>query len=206
MKHGIVSVHAFPDARAEVRTEIVRKSIHFMIALAPSIASVSRPIALFLLASGALSYAYAEVVRFSGSKIPIVSALTAASARPRDRGRFVLGPITLALGAMLSLLLYPDPAASIAIYALAFGDGSASLFGKAFGRTRPAFLRGKSLEGSAACFAAIFAASYRTAADARIAFFAALSGTLAEALPLEDFDNVVLPMTVGFTVELLLRV
>jgi dolichol kinase len=45
---------------------------------------------------------------------------------------------------MLSLLLYPDPAASIAIYALAFGDGLASLVGKLVGRIRPASLWGRS--------------------------------------------------------------
>lgn len=194
------------DSATELRTELLRKSIHFLIALAPTLASVDRSLAVFLLASGTLVYTYAERVRLSGASIPIVSSLTAAASRERDKGRFVLGPVTLAIGAMLSLLLYPDPSASIAIYALAFGDGFASIVGKVFGNTRPAFLRGKSLEGSAACFAAVFAAAYRVAGDLRIAFFAASVATFVEALPLEDFDNIALPVAVGFSLELIARV
>jgi dolichol kinase len=105
---------------------------------------------------------------------------------------------------MLALLLYPSPAASIAIYALAFGDGFASLVGKFFGRLRPAFLCGKSVEGSLACFAAVFIAAYRVSPDYRTAFIAALAAAPVEALPLEDYDNIALPVTVGFVVHLVM--
>jgi dolichol kinase len=113
-----------------------------------------------------------------------------------------MGPVTLGLGAMLALLLYPSPAASIAIYALAFGDGFASLVGKFFGRLRPAFLCGKSVEGSMACFTAVFIAAYRVSPDYRTAFTAAFTAAAVEALPLEDYDNIALPVTVGFAVYL----
>jgi len=189
----------------ELRTELIRKSIHFLIALAPSLAAIDRSMAVFLLASGTVVYAFAESSRISGVAIPVVSYLTAAASRDRDAGRFVLGPVTLGLGALLALLLYPDPAASIAVYALAFGDGFASIVGKVFGRTRPSFLMGKSLEGSAACFVAVLAASYRVVGDVRIAFFAAAAAAFTEALPLEDFDNIALPMAAGFAVELVSR-
>jgi phytol kinase len=91
-----------------------------------------------------------------GYSVPIVSKVTALAARRRDGDRFVLGPITLGLGALLSLLLYPNPAASIAIYALAFGDGLSSLVGKSFGSVRIPFTGGKSLEGSLTCMVAVF--------------------------------------------------
>ncbi len=194
------------DAAPGLRSELIRKSIHFLIALAPPIAAYSRSAAVFLLASGALFFALAESARLSGFSIPLVSSVTAAASRERDRGRFVLGPVTLALGAMLSLLLYPHPAASIAIYALAFGDGLASVFGKLFGRTRPRFMMGKSLEGSAACFSAVLVAAFRVSGDLRVALFAAIVAALTEALPLEDFDNIVLPMAVGAAVEFISRV
>lgn len=190
MKTGEASASA-------LRTELIRKSIHFLIALAPSLAAIDRIFTVMLLGAGALVYAYAESVRLAGGSIPIISSLTAAAARERDRGRFVLGPITLGLGAMLALLLYPDPAASLAVYALAFGDGFAGLIGKFFGKIRPRFLMGKSLEGSAACFIAVFGIAFRMTANARTAFFAALVATMVEALPLEDFDNLALPMSVG---------
>jgi len=188
----------------EVKSEVVRKTIHFLIALSPTLASFNRPLTVTLLALGTLVYTYAEGIRLSGGTVPLVSSITAIAARPRDQGRFILGPVTLALGAMLALLLYPSPAASIAIYALAFGDGLASLVGKLFGRFRPGFLMGKSLEGSAACFMAVFVSAFGLTSHIRIAFFAALTATLVEALPLEDYDNIALPLSVGFVVALML--
>jgi dolichol kinase len=139
-----------------------------------------------------------------GIRVPFVSDLTSAASRSRDQGRFVLGPVTLGLGALLALLLYPSPAASIAIYALAFGDGFASLVGKFFGQIRPRFLFGKSLEGSGACFIAVLIAAFRVSGDLRVACIAALTAAAVEALPLEDFDNLALPVTVGLIVQFIL--
>jgi hypothetical protein len=69
---------------------------------------------------------------------------------------------------MLSLLLYPEPAAAIAIYALAFGDGISSVVGKLIGKIRIPFSGGKTLAGSTACFLAVLASTYAVTADARI--------------------------------------
>ncbi len=107
--------------------EIVRKSLHLLIALVPFLASVSVPVTLSVLAAGTLFYTFAEASRRRGNPIFVVSDLTLIASREKDMGRFVLGPITLGLGAMLALILYPEPAASIAVFALAFGDGFAFL-------------------------------------------------------------------------------
>jgi dolichol kinase len=186
----------------EVRTELIRKSMHFLIALSPIMAAVNRPFTVILLMIGIISYACMESLRLSGVQIPVVSFLTSIASRPRDKDHFVLGPITLGLGALLALLLYPSPAASIAIYAMAFGDGFASLIGRLFGRIRPAFLLGKSIEGSLACFLAVFFTAHRVSSNYRVALFAAITAALTEALPLEDYDNIVLPLTVGFVVQI----
>jgi dolichol kinase len=186
---------------SEVKTEIIRKSIHFLIALSPFMASVSLNFTLFFLMAGTLFYAYMETLRFAGLRVPFISSLTAVASRSRDKGRFVLGPVTLGLGALLALLLYPSPAASIAIYALAFGDGFASLIGKLFGRTKPSFLYGKSLEGSLACFTAVFISAWQVSRSFHVSLAAALTGALAEALPLDDLDNLVIPIAVGFAIR-----
>jgi dolichol kinase len=186
----------------ELMTEIVRKSIHFLIALSPSLASISRPFTVLFLIIGTLGYTYMETLRLAGVKVPLISSLTSMASRSRDLGHFVMGPVTLGMGALLALLLYPSPAASIAIYALAFGDGFASLIGKFFGRIRPAFLCGKSIEGSLACFLAVLISSYGVSRNFRIAFIAALTAMAVEALPLEDYDNLALPMIVGLAVQL----
>jgi dolichol kinase len=188
----------------ELKTELIRKAIHFLIALSPSMAAVNRSLTVGLLITGTMFYACMETLRLSGVQVPLISSITNMASRTRDRGRFVLGPITLGIGALLALLLYPSPAASIAIYAMAFGDGFASLIGKFFGRTRPSFLLGKSVEGSRACCAAVFFTAYRVSMNYRTAIFSALAATLVEALPLEDYDNVALPITAGFAAWLTL--
>jgi dolichol kinase len=189
----------------ELKTELIRKSLHFLIALSPSMAAMNRPLTVLILMAGTLAYTWMETLRLSGITVPLVSSLTSMASRSRDLGHFVVGPVTLGLGALLALLLYPSPAASIAIYALAFGDGFASLIGKFFGRLRPAFLFGKSVEGSLACFTAVFIAAYRVSGRFGLAFAAAFTAMAVEALPLEDYDNLALPVAVGFVVQLISR-
>jgi dolichol kinase len=186
----------------ELKTEIVRKAIHFLIALAPSMAAVNRPLTVLFLMTGTLGYTFMEYLRLSGVKIPVFSSINRMASRPRDAGRFVMGPVTLGLGALIALLMYPSPVASIAIYALAFGDGFASLAGKFFGKLRPAFLYGKSVEGSLACFTATLVSAYAVCGSMRIAMTAAFTAMIVEALPVDDYDNLILPVTVGLAVQI----
>jgi dolichol kinase len=190
----------------ELKSEILRKSIHFLIGLSPLLAALNYPVTVALLTAGVLGYVQMESLRLAGIRIPLVSDLTDRASRPRDRGRFVMGPVTLGLGALLALVMYPSPAASIAIYALAFGDGFASLAGRFLGRLRPAFLLGKSLEGSLACFTAVLISAYQVSHNYRVALPLAFVAMLTEALPLEDYDNLVLPLVVGFAAMVLLGV
>jgi dolichol kinase len=194
-------VPALPNLR-EIRTEILRKTIHFFIALSPAMAAVNRPATVLILMAGTLGYTWMETLRLTGVQVPLISSITSMASRSRDMGHFVMGPVTLGMGALLALLLYPAPAASIAIYALAFGDGFASLVGKLFGRRRPSFLCGKSIEGSLACFAAVLISAYHVSHDYRIAFTAALTAAVVEALPLKDYDNLAIPAAVGLVVYL----
>ena len=185
----------------ELKTEIIRKSIHLLIAFTPSMAAINRPLTVAFLMIGTLGYTFMEYLRVSGVRVPIFSSITNMASRQRDTGHFVMGPVTLGMGALLALLLYPSPVAVIAIYALAFGDGFASLVGKFFGKWRPAFLCGKSIEGSLACFAAVLISAYAVSGNLHIAFVAAFTATAVEALPLKDYDNLALPVTVGLAVQ-----
>ena len=187
----------------ELRTEIIRKIIHFSIALSPAMAYINKPFTVAFLVIGVLSYTYMEYLRLSGIKVPIISSLTKMSSRPRDTG-FVIGPVTLGTGALLALLFYPSPAAAIGIYALAFGDGIASLVGRFFGSHRPEFLLGKSIEGSFACFVAVLFSAYVVSGSFSVAMIAASTATAVEALPLKDYDNIVIPVIVGFVVNIAL--
>jgi phytol kinase len=189
---------------ARFQGEIVRKSLHLLIALVPVLASVNLSATLSVLAAGILFYAFAESSRRHGSPVLVVSDLTLIASRDGDRNRFVLGPITLGLGAMLSLLLYPEPAASVAIFALAFGDGMAGLVGTIVRGPRIPFLKGKTLSGSIACFAAVFLATFSVTKRPSVSLLVAASATVLEGIPTGNFDNIVIPFGVGIVAAKLL--
>jgi len=188
----------------EIRIEITRKSIHLLIALVPALASISRLWTELLLAAGIAFYTVCEALRMHGHSVPVISRITALAARRRDKGRFVKGPLTLGTGALLSLLIFAPQKASIAIYSLAFGDGLSSLVGKLFGRIRIPGTHGKSLEGSLTCFAAVFLSTLLVSGRALPALGVAAVAMVTEALPLKDFDNIVLPLVAGTAALLLL--
>jgi dolichol kinase len=194
---GFTGFFAGSGKGVELRTEVIRKTIHFLIALVPSMAVVNKPLTVITLTFGILAYTFMEYLRLSGISVPVVSSIVNMASRSRDAGHFVMGPVTLGLGALLAVILFPPSAAAIAIYALAFGDGVASLAGKFFGKMRPAFLFGKSIEGSLACFFAVFVCVYTVSGSAQIASIIALSTMVIEALPLEDYDNLAIPVTIG---------
>ncbi|MDR2793721.1 MAG: phosphatidate cytidylyltransferase [Treponema sp.] len=186
-----------------LQTEIIRKSLHFLIGFSPLLASINRLWTVVLLACGMVFYAAMEILRLKGVRIPLLSLITEKAMRERDRG-FVKGPVTLGMGALFSLLLFPLPIAHIAIYALAFGDGLSSLAGRLFGRFYPRFLCGKSIEGSAACFAAVFLAAFLVSRSVRMSLIAAATATVVEALPLKDWDNLAIPLATGMALSFFL--
>lgn len=190
---------------AVFRGELVRKSLHMLIALVPGIATVAGILpTLALLSLGVLTYAGAEHARIHGRSIVLISAITVIASRPRDRGHFVFGPVTLGVGAMLALMLYPAPSAFLAIYALAFGDGFASLIGRAYGSIRIA--KGTTLEGSLACLVAVLASGMALTGRPGVSFAVALVAAFLEALPTDDLDNIVLPVGVGMFATILMHV
>lgn len=180
--------------------ELIRKAIHLLVALVPSLASANLPLTMGLLMVGTLFYTAAEAMRLAGIRVAVVSGLTAAAARPGDTG-FVLGPVTLGLGAMLVLLLYPLPASAIAIYALAFGDSAASVIGMAFAGRRMPLNRNKTVAGSVACFVAVLIVTITLTADLRLSIAVAVAATTIEALSERDLDNLLVPVGVGIVVQ-----
>ena len=178
--------------------EMLRKALHLLIAFVPQLASIDLQATMILLAGGTLFYVFAEQLRMEGTPVLIVSQLTVIASRQRDKGRFVLGPVTLGVGAMLSLLLYPSTAAAIAIYTLAFGDGFASLAGKLLRSPAIPFSRNKTLAGSLACFLAVLLATWKLTGRLSIAAIIAVAATGLELIPIRDFDNLLLPVGTGF--------
>lgn len=204
---GYIATASLPSrsraSRQEISIELTRKSIHLLIAFVPWINSVSRTLAIFLLAAGIIAYSASEYLRMHGIKVPIISTLTIRSARARDSGKFVLGPITLGLGALIAVLAFSPTVAAISVYVLAFGDGLSSLAGKVFGKLRLPFTGGKSIEGSIVCFASAFLSAFAICRVPVDSLLIALIATLVEAIPTQDWDNIILPLITGVAAILL---
>jgi dolichol kinase len=190
----------------DISKELVRKSLHLLIACTPTIANlIGTYNTILMLALGIFIYNAAEYLRLKGIRVPLISRITEIAMRQRDQGHFVLGPITLGLGAMLALFLYPEPAATVAIYALAFGDGLSSVAGKVFGTVRIPFSGGKSVEGSLTCFVAVLMAICLLVPSipTNQAVLIALIAAFLEVLPSKDFDNIILPVGTGLATVLI---
>ncbi|ADK79413.1 diacylglycerol/polyprenol kinase family protein [Sediminispirochaeta smaragdinae] len=188
----------FQGDTEKIRTEIIRKSIHMMVAFVPAFARINIGLTMALLAASVVAYSVAELLRVNGKKIFLISTITEAANRNRNNSAFVFGPVTLALGAMMTLLLYPSQVAAIAVYALAFGDGFSSLFGRLYGRVRVPFTEGKTFAGSFACLLAVFFSSLSVSGNIEQSVLIAIAATLLEISISGDLDNLVLPIGTGF--------
>ena len=190
-----------------IAKETFRKSIHLCSALLPFMMTKARVQVVVFLVFILAFYCASEFLRLSGRDVFLVSMITRTAARKRDENKFVLGPVTLVVGILTAIFLwYPVPAA-IGIYALAFGDGLASLSGKLFGKVKIPLTDGKTVAGSLTCFAAIFISTYLAlyfSTEMRyginityISLLIASVGMLIEVLPLKDLDNIVIPVVLG---------
>lgn len=181
----------------DIFKELFRKSIHLCAAFIPLALKYFYTPVLVLLSLVLVFYIVTETLRYKGINVPIISAITQAASRKRDENKFVLGPVTLSLGILITALAFDWKCASIGIYALALGDGCASLVGKIFGRVYIWGTQGKTAEGSLACFCAIFISCFCVTKDASSSLLIAIAGMLIEVLPLKDFDNLIIPIALA---------
>jgi len=177
--------------------EIFRKSIHLCSALIPTLLDIAYYPIIILLIMAVVFYSISEIFRLKGINFPIISKIAEVAARTRDANKFVLGPVTLVIGILIAAIFLPPEAARVGIYALSFGDGTASLVGKLIGRVTIPFSGGKTVAGSLACFIAVYISCFCVCKNVLISFFVALSAMIIEVLPLKDFDNVIIPFVVG---------
>lgn len=200
MRKNIVSRQRF----ILIAKEIFRKSIHLCSAFIPLLLKYMYVPVLASLSLVTVIYIACEYAHFKGRHIPVISTITAAAARKRDENKFVLGPVTLSMGIIICSLMWEPLPAAIGVYALAFGDGLASLAGKLFGKIRIPLTEGKTAAGSLTCFSAIFISAFLTGGDAGVALIVASAGMFIEVLPLKDFDNLIIPVALGGLAQLCL--
>lgn len=205
---GIIS----RQKRVLLLKELFRKAIHLCAAFVPPLLWRAKTPTLIALACVTVLFCIEELLRLRGKEMPLISAVTEAAARRRDENRFVLGPVTLSCGIIITALVWEKVPAAIGIYALAFGDGLASLAGCLFSKVRIPFTDGKTAAGSLTCFAAIFISCWAVCRHfvygqvnvTKVALIIAACGTAIEILPLKDFDNLLLPVALGGIAQRLL--
>lgn len=190
--------------RISVFKEVFRKSIHLCSALVPTLLGIAYKPVLVLLLLALIFYSFTEFVRLKGITVPLISKITSIAARKRDENKFVLGPVTLVTGIIIAALLWDSLPARIGIYALAFGDGLASLVGKLIGRIHIPFTKGKTAAGSLACFYAVFISSFIVGQNTFVSLILATVAMFVEVIPMTDFDNIVIPVVIGGLAQFLL--
>lgn len=184
--------------------ELFRKSIHLCTAFIPFLLYHFYWVIEVLLIIAVIGFSVSEIFRLRGIEIPIVSIITKVAARKRDEGRFVLGPVTLVIGIVLTSLFFDKTSYTIGILALAFGDGLASLFGKLFGYVHIPFTGGKTVVGSLTCFFVIFCSTFFVTNNVFTSLVIAICGMILEAIPLKDFDNLIIPVSLAFVSKMII--
>lgn len=193
IEHGIV----LRQRANSILKEMFRKTIHICSSLVPLLLKYCYWPVIGLLVFALVLYSTCEILRLKGYTIPLVSKITETAARKRDENKFVLGPVTLVLGILIASLFLPLPAATVGIFALAFGDGTASLGGKLFGRVQIPGCHGKTVAGSLTCFFAVYVSCFAYSQNCLVSLIIALCAMLLEMLPLNDFDNLLIPGVIG---------
>ncbi len=177
------------------KTELYRKSIHICSCFIPFLLQLNFWLIIILLGLMLCLYITSEILRQKNIKIPVVSTVTEKACRTSEEGKFVWGPVYLVLGIIICAFA-PVSHCTVGIFALAFGDGFASLIGKSFGRIKIPFTGGKTLEGSLACFTATFISLLIYLQDWLMALIFAFFTMIIEMLPLKEYDNIILPVSI----------
>ena len=178
--------------------ELFRKSIHICSSFVPLFLGLAYWPVMALLVLAVIVYSISEILRAHNIELPVISKVTEIAARKRDENRFVLGPVTLVLGILLAAFFLPLEYARIGIFALSFGDGLASLSGKLIGKITIPGAHGKTVAGSLTCFLAVFISTFCCTGDCFISLVIASCAMFIEVLPLSDFDNLIIPISIGF--------
>ncbi|MEM3054828.1 MAG: HAD-IB family phosphatase [Candidatus Bathyarchaeia archaeon] len=179
------------------KNEVFREIIHVCGFTVPILSSLVGQYAIVLLIVTVTSlYIASEVAMMEGKRIPIISSITRQAATHTELYEFATAPIFFAIGILLTLLVFPALASSVAITIFAIGDSTATIVGKIFGKTKLPFNKGKTLEGLIAglFFGFLAATAY---VNPLKALTGATMAMFVESLPLPINDNLTVPLIMG---------
>lgn len=185
------------------KTDFIRETIHISGALIPFISiNLDRYLVFLLILLVTLLYTASELARIKGARAPLFSTVIRRAALKPELHEFVTAPILFALGIMVPLIFFPVPINYASIMILALGDGSATLFGKKFGRTVFPFNKGKRVEGSFFGFLFAFLGALVFVSSGK-ALVGAAVGMFVEFLPIPVSDNLAVPIVSGLIMTII---
>ncbi len=166
--------------------EIARKLVHLTGAATPWLFGVAPGATVILLIVAMSAYIFIEMCRINGFPVPGLYRIAALIIRRHERRHLALGPLTLALGVLVTFLCFPTHIAMPCILIAVVADSLAAVVGGRWGSVRW-------LHGTAAFFvgAALCAALYLPPGWA---LMAAGAGATIESLPSQDWDNFITPV------------
>lgn len=134
-----------------------------------------------------------------GKKLPLVHGLF----RTKEADRLG-GHVFLAIGSIIAISVFTKEIASAAVLMTTFGDASAAIFGKAFGRTWIPGLKDRAIEGCAAEFIVDIIIGLIFLPGWIAILVMAGTATVVETLTNKMDDNLLIPLFSGFNGQLAL--
>jgi phosphoserine phosphatase len=198
------AIEGRPMQRASLSSnDILREVIHASGFFVPLLCLlVGAPTVALLIAVMIGLYAASELLRISGTNLPVIPLITRLAASQTELYDFVASPVYFAVGILFTLLLFKAPLSYAAIACFALGDSMASIFGGLASRRPFPFNKSKTLAGSLAGFFFAFLAGV-VFVSPFLALVGAAVAMIVESLPLPVNDNIMIPLCTALALTLL---
>lgn len=181
--------------------ELKRKTIHLTsIIIVLTYYYFGKQAVLLLLTVYLIAILELEYFRIEwGKKLPFVHGLF----RTKEADRLG-GHVFFTIGSIIAISVFSKEIASAAVLMTTFGDASAAIFGKAFGRTWIPGLKNRAIEGCAAEFMADIIIGWVFLPGWIAILVMAGTATVVETLTNKLDDNLLIPLFSGFNGHLVL--
>lgn len=136
-----------------------------------------------------------------GKKLPIVHSLF----RIKEADRLG-GHVFFTIGSIIAVSVFSKEIASAAILMTTFGDTSAAIIGKAFGRTWIHGLKNRAYEGCAAEFIVDIIIGWLFLQNWIVVLVMAITATVVETVTDKLDDNLLIPLFSGFNGQLVVLI
>ncbi len=216
---GLISRYASRDAASRIRIrvckgsetlmssdlihELKRKAVHLTSVIIVLVyLAFGQQVILLLLTVYLIAVLEIEYFRIEwGMKLPLVHSLL----REKETGRLG-GHTFFTMGCIIAISVFPEEIASAAILMTTFGDASAAIFGKTFGRTWIPGLTDRAVEGCAAEFIVDVVIGVIFLSNWLVVLAMAGTATVVETLANKMDDNLLIPLFSGFNGHLVLLI